>query len=271
MATRHYMSIDEFEASKVAFVLGQDSKGKPNISCHMNSNGADVALVTPACITNWPRVNGDGDYGTMWGPTDPMRAKFTLDLTDAPVTDSSPNAQFEAFATLVDRVDDTLLDFVCDNQLKLLRRKNLSREEVKMLQIRSVRPKYDKMSGALTGHTLRLTTPKFAYDGMGGKYARTIAVCDYTGQVIESGSVCPGDIVAATIYVNQVYTGVGGDKFGVHWAFEDVQVVCQRAHTLQKTQVPAFNTHEYAFAKPYVANALPAPEELTQFSEPMVA
>lgn len=268
---RNYMSNEAFEAGKVAFVLGQDSKGKSNISCHMHSNGADVALVTPACITNWPRVNGDGDYGTMWGPTDPMRAKYTLDLTDSPVTDDSPNAQFKEFAMLIERVDDALLNFVCDNQLKILGRKNLSREEVKMLQIRSVRPKYDKLSGALTGHTLRLTTPKYAYDGMGGKYARTIAVCDYTGQVVENGSVCPGDIVAATIYVNQVYTGVGGDKFGVHWAFEDVQVVCQRAQTQQKTQVAAFNTQEYEFAKPYVTAAIPAPEELTQFSEPMVA
>lgn len=140
-----------------------------------------------------------------------------------------------------------------------------------MLQIRSVRPKYDKMSGVLTGHTLRMTTPKFAYDGMGGKYARKIAVCDYTGKVIEDGCVCPGDIVAATIFVNQVYTGVGGDKFGIHWAFEDVQVVCQRTQTQQKTEVSAFGSQDYAFAKPYVPSAIAAPEELTQFSEPMVA
>eukprot|EP00961_Rhodomonas_salina_P085362 1146446-Rhodomonas_salina.1 len=65
-------------------------------------------------------------------------------------------------------IDDKLLDFVFQNQLKVLGRKNLSKEEVKMLQIRSVRPKYDKMTGTLNGHTINLTTSKYAWDGMGG-------------------------------------------------------------------------------------------------------
>ena len=63
-----------------------------------------------------------------------------------------------------------------------LSRKNLTRDEVKMLQIRSVRPKYDKHSGALNGHNINLSTPKYAWDGMGGKYARYITVCDHKGQ-----------------------------------------------------------------------------------------
>eukprot|EP00966_Prymnesium_polylepis_P180806 4187660-Prymnesium_polylepis.1 len=66
-----------------------------------------------------------------------------------------------------------------------------------MLQIRSVRPKYDKASGNQTGNTLSLSTTKFAWDG---KHARKINVCDHTGAVLPSGVVSPGDVVAATIY-----------------------------------------------------------------------
>ena len=69
--------------------------------------------------------------------------------------------------------------------------------------------------------------------------------------MLTDGIVCPGDVVAVTIYANQVYTGVGGDKFGVHWSFEDVSVVCQRAKLAQKSSVPAFCAHQYSFATPY--------------------
>jgi hypothetical protein len=33
------------------------------------------------------------------------------------------------------------------------------------------------------------------------------------GKVLPNGLVHPGVVVAATMYANQVYNGVGGDKF----------------------------------------------------------
>jgi hypothetical protein len=208
----------------------------------------------------------------MWGPTDPQKAKFTLDLTDAPLNGNPGTTDFQAFALVLEQIDDRLLDFVQGNQLKILGRKNLSREEVKMLQIRSVRPKYDKMSGGLTGHSLQLSAAKYAWDGMGGKFARNIAICDKDGTVVPNGTVQPGDVVAATVYANQIYTGVGGDKFGIHWSFEDVQVICQRTQMAQKTLVPSF-TDSYDFAMPYTAPNCypsdPAMDVTAQFSEPL--
>ena len=121
-----------------------------------------------------------------------------------------------------------------------------------MLQIRSVRPKYDKQTGALNGHTLNLSSTKYAWDGMGGKYARTITICDHKGTTVPNGMVAPGDVVAATMYANQVYTGVGGDKFGIHWSFQDVSVICQRANLEMKAEVSAFSDTAYEFARPYV-------------------
>ena len=263
--SRSYFPYQRCDAAEITFSLGPERQGKPQI--HMSyTGGADVGILTPACVTNWPRVSGDGNFGTMWGPTDPMKAKFTVDLTDAPIN-GTPNEHFNAFATLMTTIDEKLLDFVQQNQLKILGRKNLTREEVKMLQIPTVRPKYDKASGALMSHAMQLNTPKYVYDGMGGKYARVINVVDHSATVVPNGDVCPGDVVALTAHVNCIYTGVGGDKFGISWSFEDVQVVCQRSRLARPTEIPAFREQVYDFAADYCTPCAPNPTE--QFSEPM--
>ena len=110
----------------------------------------------------------------------PLRAQT---LTDGCIN-TEENRVFAAFSTFLEKIDDKLLDFVQSNQLRLLGRKNLSYEEVKMLQIRTVRPKYDKQSGVLIGHSVQMTTSKFAYDGIGGKFARKINICDQYGKVL---------------------------------------------------------------------------------------
>lgn len=256
---KHFYKHTDLDASQITFSLGTDRSGKTTVSMAYQPAGGDVAMVSAPATTLWPRVSGDGNFGTMWGPSDVTKAKFTLDINDTHINDT-PNTEFEQFMAKMEVIDDRLLDFVTENQLKLLGRKNLSRDEVKMLQIRTVRTKYDKHSGVLNGHAINLSTQKFAWDGMGGKYARTVTVCDHKGQTVPNGQVAPGDIVAATIYANQVYTGVGGDKFGIHWSFQDVSVVCQRSNLEQKSEVSAFMDADWTFAKPYV----------DQVSEPML-
>ena len=249
MSRRNFIRWEDFEPDNVNFSLGTDRSNKAVISMIYGAQ-QEVAMVTPACVTNWPRVTGDGNFGTMWGPTDIHKAKFSLDLTDGYIN-SAENVLFTKFAAMMEKIDDKLLEFVQNNQLKILGRKNLTHEEVKMLQIRTVRPKYDKQTGALNGYSVQMTTQKYAWDGIGGKYARRINICNPNGDVIENGNVSPGDVVAATTYANQVYTGVGGDKFGIHWSFEDVAVICQRAKLEMKTSVPCFGVTQYDFARPY--------------------
>ena len=251
---RDYTPWQELNADNLAFSLGQDRSGKPTISMLKTPSMTEVCMVTPACVTNWPRVTGDGNFGTMYGPAEPTKAKFSLDLTDAQIN-GVDNAQYKAFSEMLTGIDEKLLDFVHGEQLKILGRKNLSREEVKMLQIRTVRPKYDKMSGSLIGHTVNASSAKYANDGMGGKFERAITICDSNGAVVPNGIVSPGDVVAATIFANQVYTGVGGDKFGIHWGFEDVAVICQRAKLEAKTNVPIFGSFQYDFAREYESPA----------------
>jgi len=248
---KHFFPHRELNVTQVTFTLGADRNGKTSVNMIMQPQGCQVALVSSPAVTLWPRVTGDGNFGTMWGPTDITKAKFTLDLNDACINEA-PNAEFEEFRAKLEEIDEKLLEFVTEHQLKILGRKNLSKDEVKMLQIRSVRPKYDKQTGALNGHTLNLSSTKYAWDGMGGKYARTITICDHKGTTVPNGVVAPGDVVAATMYANQVYTGVGGDKFGIHWSFQDVSVVCQRGSLEQKPEVSAFLNAEWAMGKPYV-------------------
>ena len=248
---KHYVPFTELDINHVHFALGADRHNKPSIALTYGAAGGEVAMVSCPAITMWPRITGDGNFGTMWGPADITKAKFTLDLTDTPIS-GSENASFNAFRAKMEEIDERLLTFVTDNQLKILGRKNLSRDEVKMLQIRSVRPKYDKISGSLTGHSINLSSSKFAWDGMGGKYARRITICDHKGVTIPNGTVGPGDAVAATIFANQVYTGVGGDKFGIHWSFSDVSVICQRANLEMKPEVSAFQGADWSFGREYV-------------------
>jgi hypothetical protein len=257
------MQLKDFDPDQIKLALTNDRHGKPAISMCFGSNCADVAFVTPACVTHWPRCTGDGNFGTMWGPSDISKAKFTLDLCDTPINDNV-NTGFMSMAEKLERVDEKLLEFVFQNQLKILGRKNLSKEECKMLQIRTVRAKYDKNTGALTGHNIQLNTPKFTWDGMGGKYARTVNICDHAGTVIAGGTVAPGDVVASTMYAGQVYSGVGGDKFGIQWCFDDVSVICQRAKLQMKSSVSAFMQQEYGFATSYENDAG------GQFSDPIV-
>lgn len=240
-----------FNTDTIKFALGQERNGKMGVNMFIDDAAREIALVTPACVTHWPRVTGDGNFGTMWGPAEIGKAKFTLDLSDAPVCDA-PNANFQAFASILTAIDERLLSFVFDNQLKVLGRKNLSKDELRMLQIKSVKPRYEKCTGGLLGHSVQFTALKFANDGAGGKVARKINVCDHTGKVLPNGVVQPGDVVAATMYANQVYNGVGGDKFGIQWSLEDVQVICQRASIPQKLDVPAFGFAQYDFAQTYV-------------------
>jgi len=254
---RTFQSVTKFNWDEVTLTMGTDYAGKPKI------NISNVAVVTPPCITLWPRCTGTGNFGTTWGPSEVTKSKYTLDLTDNPVGAEFNNA-FDEMAERFEVVDDSLLKFVYANQQRILGRKNLSIEELKMLQIRSG-PKHDKQTGDATGRSFQLNAPVYRNDGVGGKFIKRVNVCDKDGTVITNGNVCPGNAVAATMYAAQVYTGVGGDKFGIQWSFDDVQVVCQRAKLMEVTHCGAFGSSQHVCAQQYSTSDL-MEEDDTNFS-----
>lgn len=252
MNRRVFYPLSDFDCRLVTTTLTTDRKGGPAISLGYDTDCRTVALVTPAAMTHYPRVSGEGNFGTTWGPTDATKAKFSLDLSDTPFQhDETTNPHFQGLADVLNEIDDKVLQFVHANQLKILGRKNLGIDEVKMLQIRTVRQRYNKESGTLIGHTINVSQPCYQWDGMGGKYKGKVNICDYKGDTIINGNVSPGDIIACTMYAKQVYTGVGGDKFGIQWAFDDVSVICQRAKLVGPTLQSAFSTQTYDFAQEY--------------------
>lgn len=256
ISSRHYLSLDTIDPKHVRFTLGTDFNNKPKVNVGYGESLTDLAFVSAACQTLWPRVNGDGNYGTMWGPSDPTKAKFTLDLTDTEF-DGTTNFEFIKMKEMLCEIDEMLLTFVHDNQLRLLGRKNLTKDELRMLQIPSVKPKYDRNTGGLNGHSLTLGQSKYVWDGMGQKVAREIHVCDMEMNMLHKGHVCPGDVVKSTVYASTVYTNVGGDKFGISWGFETVCILCQRASLNPGLNLSCFSDcSKYAFAKSYMEPAL---------------
>ena len=105
-----------------------------------------LRCITPAMRTNWPKLGKDADIGTNYGPPPEERhkAKYQVDLTDIPAFDGNNTFEFEAFANEVTKADDALLDFMCQNQARYLKRTGLGRDNVMMLQNRSIKTKYDE-------------------------------------------------------------------------------------------------------------------------------
>ena len=86
---KHFFPHRELNVAQVTFTLGADRNGKTSVNMIMQPQGCQVALVSSPAVTLWPRVTGDGNFGTMWGPTDITKAKFTLDLNDACINEAA--------------------------------------------------------------------------------------------------------------------------------------------------------------------------------------
>ena len=99
-----FQQLKDFNAEDVQFSLRTDSKHKIALSMHMGTSAAEVAFVSPACVTQWPRCTGDGNFGTLYGPDDIKKAKFCLDLTDQKIGDDQ-NRLFTEFARKINICD----------------------------------------------------------------------------------------------------------------------------------------------------------------------
>ena len=258
--TNSYLKPESFDKAHI-HVLHRIQGNKERICVYYGEGMRSLAFVTPPATTFYPRLDGDGDYreGSQFGPQSKDKARFTIDINgtgDFQYTsaESDGDAVQQFMYNVIDAIDEAVLDFMFHNQLKFLGRKNLTKEEVKMLQIRSVKQNVNKDTGELGAPFVNMTARKFYYDQVGNLRERQITICDFNGDVIEGGVVKPEHVVSCTMHLANVYTGVGGDKFGIHWQLEEVAIICQAHNKRQKTRVDAF-THcsefDYAVVAPY--------------------
>jgi hypothetical protein len=251
-----YIDIQDFDINQV-HVFAKTTGTKERICIGHGPTMKSIAFVTPPAVTNFPRLTADGDWGTTYGPTDTDKIRFSVDINEWDPEHSMAKEYGEAvsaYISIMEAIDALLLNFMFGNQLKWLNRKNLSKAEVQMLQVPSVKVPLDKEFGTERQKRVELKTRKYFFHN-GAKKTRIINICDHQGKVVPSGEaeVQSGDVVCATMHLGTVYNGVAGDKFGCCWEVEDVQVVCQQKHIAPKESIPAFSsnlgdhftTHEY--------------------------
>ena len=255
MNVTNFLDPTTFDASELR-VSSRNYNNRERINISYGPQYKSIGFVTPPTKTQYPRLSGSGNYreGSMYGPTSIDKASFQIDLMNVPIDNDKPNERFSHFLQVIDSIDDALLDYVYNNQRKILNRNNLTREEVRMLQIRSVRQRRDPYTGQLGALVLNLSAKINYYDQVGNKRQRTIPLCDATGSVVEPGTtdVYPGDIVSCTMQLLDVYTGVGGDKFGMQWQVNEVCIVAPAANQTH-TNVQAFAAQNFV-AEPYATN-----------------
>ena len=249
--TNSYLKPESFDPAHI-HVVHRIQGNRERIFVYYGEGMRSLAFVTPPAVTFYPRLDGDGDYreGSQFGPQTKDKARFTIDING---TGDSGDSVQQFMYNVIDAIDDALLDYMFHNQLKFLGRKNLTKDEVKMLQIRSVKRTLNKDTGDLGAPFVNMTSRKYYYDQVGNYRERQITICDFNGDVIEGGVVKPDDVVSCTTHLANVYTGVGGDKFGIQWQLEEVAIICQAHNKRQKTRVEAFQSSEfdYAVVAPY--------------------
>ena len=250
----NFIELSEFDASQVHVTHRVLASGKTVINVSYGPMRKALSFVTPPGITFYPKINGDGNYreGAQFGPSTRDKAQYTLDLTCADIADHENLAMKHFQEHIIEAIDDAVLNYVHANQTQLLGRRNLNKEEVKMLQIRSSRTRIDKMTGLEGPRSMNLGCKKFFWDQVGNHRERDVNVCDRAGMRIEA-NVLPGDVVACTTHVDMVYSGVGGDKFGCHWHLGDVAIICQGHKLGQSSQMNAFSQQNYS-ELPYSAD-----------------
>ena len=192
-----------------------------------------LQFLSPPAVTNWPKVGPDGNFGTKYGPDNDKDTKFLLDLNSLPVCTGVPNANFTVFRAKLDALDNKLAEFVHKNQTVLLKRHNLSLSEIKILQSRSVKEKYDRDTGDFLYYHINLSTRKYNYAGE----SRSIGIYDKEGNPTQD---LPGhgDVVSAAMQSGMVW--IMGDKFGISWNFSDVCILAMREQMNQVSAQSAF-------------------------------
>ena len=184
-----YLNIEEFKPDDV-HVYVKSNGTRDRIMVTYGPALRSLAFVTPPSKTNYPRVTGDGDYreGSQHGPQTPDKASFVVDINGSCEEDEAID---KFFNNVIKPIDQKVLDFFFTNQLRFLGRKNLSKEELGMLHIKSVKHNFNKDSGTPLPPRMDLKCKKFYLDQVGGKREREVPTVDSPGILVKEVSTVP--------------------------------------------------------------------------------
>lgn len=216
-----FLTIDSFDAEQLHVELGTQrtaSGPKPTIKVSYGEGRRAIAFRTPPVVVEWPRLDGDGDYGTTFGPEDPSDAKFSVGLTDKAPPDGNTKDVARFFAVLK-LIDERVVKLVCAEQGKLLKTAGLTELEVAAKMNKAVKPKLE--DGALSHHRVNLSVKKFAPGGA----QRVIKMRDaLRNELSGPTAVKHGDVCMVAMQLDWAYTLSNGN-FGLKYAPIEVLMV----------------------------------------------
>ena len=197
-------------------------KPKPRVKISYGPSRRSLAFISPPTVVDWPRLHGDGNFGTKFGPTDVDKAQFTVALTDKPLP-ATGVAETGPLFDVLEAVDAALVAFVHANQKEFLSTLKLSPAEVKGKMNATVKSKFDD-TDTLAYRRVNLATRKFDWKGQ----ERTLRIVDAKRAPVTDDIVEHDDICMIALQLDCVYTGLMGAMFGCKWNVCEVMLV-QRA------------------------------------------
>lgn len=235
--SRAYPEWSTVDFASIRFAKGYGTNNKPKITIT-----SGLSFLSPALRTNWPCLGGDGNFGTKFGAEEQKDAKYVCDLTSMQISDRIEN-NFEQFAERLSQADEALLQFVYENQ-DLIGRQNLSKENVEVLQNKSIKTKRDEGGNSLY-RSFYVGAKLYQYNAAGSKVRFHLPICDCTGTVMSELEVTPGDIISVCAYAKSAYLMAG--KFGIQWCLEAVSVLAKGDTLPAPTHIVAFAKQAYPF------------------------
>jgi hypothetical protein len=154
-----------------------------------------VRLCTPAFITRFPRLVVD--YPETDDPKEYKKLTFSVDLT----MQGASTLQHE-FKALLDFMDDSLLDFIVDNQ-HLLGEAGKSREKIEGMQNKLFRTRVSPKSGRQFDDSFQPRAKAFTKHGKNW-YKNSVAQFDIEGNPTHE-EIEPGQVVQTFIRYDGVY------------------------------------------------------------------
>ncbi|KAG8471284.1 hypothetical protein KFE25_009705 [Diacronema lutheri] len=213
-----------------------------------------LAFVSPPCVVDWPELTGDGNFGTMYGPTDVDKAAYTAGVTDKELPiEGAPLAQMDAYFGALRAIDDQRVETVHARQKELLNTRGLSKEEVRGKLSPAVKPKYEDDTLAHT--RLNMSTRTFTWAGS----ERVVPLVDARREPVDE--IRHEDVCAIATQLDRVYTGLPGSMFGTKWNVCGVMLL-KRAEQRPQPGSDAFASYGVpAWADTFDSTGLYVPDE----------